>query len=273
MQGTPVVPGVAHAPVVIVRGEVSEEAIARFGDGGYADHAAALAAYDEAVEAVAGSFSAKADATSGAAHEVLVASAGLARDKGLRGAVAKAVEGGEDLVGGVRAAIAQFVDIFTAMGGLMAERATDLRDIERRVIAHVVGEPEPGVPVPEVPSVVVAVDLAPSDTATLDPGRVAALVTEKGGSTSHTAIIARQLGLPCIVGAAGVMDLAPGTVVLVDGRTGTIDPGPDPEVARRLVAADREAVLASRPGPARRRRPTGRRSSCWPTSPTASPRR
>ena len=55
--------------------------------------------------------------------------------------------------------------MFTQMGGLMAERVTDLRDIERRVVAHLVGEPEPGVPTPDVPSVLVAEDLAPADTA------------------------------------------------------------------------------------------------------------
>ena len=82
------------------------------------------------------------------------------------------------------------------MGGLMAERVTDLRDIERRVVAHLVGEPEPGVQMPDDPAILLAEDLAPSDTATLDPSVVLALVTERGGPTSHTAIIARQLGDP-----------------------------------------------------------------------------
>ena len=241
LHGTPVVPGVAYAPAVVVRGEVSAEAVARFGDGGYADADAAMAAYDVAAEAVASSFSAKAAKASGAAHEVLTASAGLARDKGLRGAVATSVNGGSDLVAAVGAAVSQFVEIFTAMGGLMAERATDLRDIERRVVAHLVGEPEPGVTVPDVPSVIVAVDLAPSDTAGLDPATCVALVTERGGSTSHTAIIARQLGIPCIVGAHGVMDVPHGTPLLVDGRTGTVQTHPDPAVAAERAAADREA--------------------------------
>jgi phosphotransferase system enzyme I (PtsI) len=162
LQGTPVVPGVAFGPALLVRGEISPEAVERFGTGQFADAEAALAAYDDAAGAVADGFSRKADKASGAAAEVLTASAGLARDKGLRGAVRKQLNAGEHLVASVAAAVDQFVGIFTQMGGLMAERATDLRDIERRIVAHVVGEPEPGVQMPDTPCVLVAEDLAPS---------------------------------------------------------------------------------------------------------------
>ncbi len=252
LTGTPVVPGVAYGPALLVRGEVSPAAIERFGDGGYADGEAALAAYDEAAEAVAQSFLRKAGKASGAATEVLTASAGLARDKGLRGAVNKSLTGGSDLLAAVHAAVEQFVGIFTSMGGLMAERATDLQDIERRLVAHLVGEPEPGVPTPDVASVLVAEDLAPSDTAGLDPAVVVALVTERGGSTSHTAIIARQLGIPCVVGVSGALGVAPGTQLLVDGAVGSIELEPDAAEADRRVQASREEreVLATWTGPA-----------------------
>ncbi|HQR26716.1 MAG TPA: phosphoenolpyruvate--protein phosphotransferase [Nocardioides sp.] len=253
LSGTPVVPGIAHAPALLVRGEVSESAILAFGDGGFSDPEAALAAYDAAAEAVAEGFAAKAAKVSGASAEVLSASAGLARDKGLRGGVKKALTSGQPLVEAVRAAVAQFVDVFTAMGGLMAERATDLHDIERRVVAHLVGEPEPGVPTPDQPSVLVAADLAPSDTAGLDPTVVLALVTERGGPTSHTAIIARQLGIPCVVGVAGAVGIEAGTPLLVDGTLGSVELRPDPVEAHRRVAQDRaeRALLESWTGPAR----------------------
>jgi phosphoenolpyruvate-protein phosphotransferase (PTS system enzyme I) len=116
-----------------------------------------------------------------------------------------------------------------------------------------VGEPEPGVPTPAEPSVLVAEDLAPSDTAGLDPALVVALVTEKGGPTSHTAIIARQLGIPCVVGVGGAMELAGGTSLLVDGTAGTIETDPDAAEAERKVAADQEAraALAAWDGPGR----------------------
>ena len=239
----------------------------------FADEDAALAAYDDAVGAVADGFAVKAGKASGAAAEVLTASAGLARDKGLRGAVRKALRAGDDLLAAVHAAVEQFVTVFTGMGGLMAERVTDLRDIERRVVARLVGEPEPGVPTPNEPSVLVAEDLAPSDTAGLQPSVVVALVTERGGPTSHTAIIARQLGIPCVVGTAGAMTVAAGTRLLVDGTAGTVELDPDAGEADRRVEADREAraALASWAGPGADRRRQAR-SGSWPTSPTASPR-
>jgi phosphoenolpyruvate-protein phosphotransferase (PTS system enzyme I) len=250
LHGTPVVPGVAYGPALVVRGEVSPDAIARF-DGSALDEETALTAYEQAADAVATGFARRADKASGAAAEVLTASAGLARDKGLRSAVRKHLRSGEDLLTSVQAAVEQFTAVFTQMGGLMAERVTDLRDIERRVVAHLVGEPEPGVAMPEEPVILLAADLAPSDTASLDPRVVLALVTERGGPTSHTAIIARQLAIPCVVGAHGVMDLVAGTPLLVDGTTGAIVSAPDPDDARQMVEADREqrAALATWAGP------------------------
>src|SRR3954454_17491170 len=240
LHGTPVVPGVAYGPALVVRGEVSPEAVARFDASAY-DEESALVAYDEAAEAVADGFGRRADKASDAAAEVLTASAGLARDKGLRSAVRKHLRSGDGLLVSVNAAVEQFVQVFTGMGGLMAERVTDLRDIERRVVAHLVGEPEPGIQMPDEPAVLVAGDLAPSDTATLDPQVILALVTERGGPTSHTAIISRQLGIPCVVGTAGALGLTVGRQVLVDGTAGTIRLGvPDSEAAR-LVEQDREA--------------------------------
>ena len=157
------------------------------------------------------------------------------------------------------AAVEQFVDLFTQLGGLMAERVTDLRDIRDRVIAELGGQPEPGVPLPDVPSVLVAEDLAPADTAGLDPALVVALATELGGPTSHTAIIARQLGHP-LRGrpSTGSTRSAAGTMVLVDGTRGTVDRRhPTPAAAADAVAAaKREAELAAGwagPGAHRRR--------------------
>ncbi|KAA1428827.1 phosphoenolpyruvate--protein phosphotransferase [Nocardioides antri] len=251
IHGTPVVPGLAHGPVLVAAADVSAGAVAAYGDGGHADAAAALAAYDEAVAQVADGFRAKAAASSGATAEVLTASAGLATDRGLRGAVRKNLNAGQPLLPALEAAVDQFVTIFAGMGGLMAERVTDLRDIHTRVLARLVGEPEPGVPVPTSPSVLVAADLAPADTAGLDPSFVVAIVTERGGPTSHTAIIARQLGIPCVVGAAGAIAALDGHTALVDGRTGAIEVDPDEDQAGKRVKEDlaERAVLATWSGP------------------------
>ncbi|MCW2757952.1 MAG: ptsP [Nocardioidaceae bacterium] len=250
LSGTPVVPGLALGPVLRARTEIDPKAIAAY--AGPDSPEAALEAYDVAVGAVSDGFSARAAKASGAAAEVLTASAGLARDKGLRSTVRKNLNGGDALLASVDGAVEFFAGLFAQQGGLMAERVTDLRDINKRIVAHLVGEPEPGVPTPTEPSVLVAEDLAPSDTAGLDPALVVALVTEKGGSTSHTAIISRQLGIPCVVGVHGALDLASGARVLVDGATGSIEVAPDEDDAARRVAADVEerAALATWSGPA-----------------------
>lgn len=239
MQGTPVVPGVAYGPALVAVTSIAAEALERYRSAGHADADAALADYDAAAAEVAEGFRRKAEAAGGAAAQVLTASAGLASDRGLRGAVEKNVKDGQDLVAAVDAAVEQFAELFTSMGGLMAERVTDLRDINGRIAARLVGEPEPGAPAPDHAAVIVAADLAPADTAGLDPELVLALITEKGGPTSHTAIIARQLGIPCVVGAAGVLDISDGASVLVDGGTGIIELDPDAEAAEEAVEHDR----------------------------------
>ncbi|MFI5623038.1 phosphoenolpyruvate--protein phosphotransferase [Nocardioides sp. NPDC051685] len=246
LSGTPVVPGIVLAPVHVVRTEVDPAALEALARRGFDQPEDALAAYAAAATAVADGYARRAATASGAAASVLSASAGLARDKGLRVAVEKHLRSGADLVAAVGAAVEQFATLFSGMGGLMAERVTDLRDIERRVLAHLAGEPEPGVDVPEGSCVLVAADLAPSDTAALDPARVVALVTERGGPTSHTAIIARQLGIPCLVGVASATAVAEGTLVLVDGQAGLVDLDPGPDAAARAEAdlARRQAVAA-----------------------------
>lgn len=253
IHGTPVVPGLAHGPAQVTVSDISPDALARYGDGGHPDADAALAAYDAAVESVAEGFRRKAASADGAAAGVLTASAGLATDRGLRSAVGKNLRAGEPLLTAVDHAVEKFVTVFTGMGGLMAERVTDLRDIRARVVARLVGEPEPGVTLPDEPVVLVATDLAPADTAGLDPKLVLGLVTERGGPTSHTAIIARQLGIPCVVGAAGVVDAVAGHTLLLDGAAGTIELDPDPAEAAARVARDTDerAALAHWQGPGR----------------------
>src|SRR5689334_6077263 len=235
LTGPPVVPGLAHGPALLARPDLPAEALAAFDGAALGDEDAVLARYDEVAGQVADGFAAKAASASGAAAEVLTASAGLARDKGLRSAVLKQLRQGDDLLTATQAAVDSFVQIFTGMGGLMAERVTDLRDIERRLVARLVGVSEPGVPEPDGPCVLLADDRAPLDTAGLDPDLGLALVPERGGPTSHTAIIARQLGIPCIVGATGALEISGRSRLLVDGTTGVVEIDPDPEDADARV--------------------------------------
>ena len=177
----------------------------------------------------------------GAAAELLKATAGMVNDRGWRKAVRKGITGGHPAEYAVVAATTKFVTMFEAAGGVMAERTTDLRDIRDRVIAQLRGEPEPGLPDVTERVVLFADDLSPADTAALNVDLFVGLVTELGGPTSHTAIIARQLNVPCIVAAGSqIHSVVAGTPVLVDGSLGTISLGADPETA---VQAEQESKM------------------------------
>jgi phosphotransferase system enzyme I (PtsI) len=254
LTGTPVVPGVALGPVIRPAGAVrlpSEDQP----DVPAADRPAERARFVAAAETVAGRLTERAEAATGVSAEVLSTTAGLARDRGLLSSVEQRIDAGTPAAVATVQAAQQFMDMFTALGGLMAERVTDVRDVRDRIVAHLTGQGEPGVPSPAVPSVLLADDLAPADTAGLDPTRVIGLGTRLGGTTSHTAIIARQLGLPCVVAVGGLDDVPEGVTVLLDGDQGTVTVEPDLDEARRRVDAARAAaeVLAGYTGPARTR--------------------
>ena len=138
-------------------------------------------------------------------------------------------------------AIASIADTIRAAGSRQAERVSDLYDVRNRMVSSLIDRPVPGVPDPGHPFVLLAVDLAPADAAGLDATRCLAIVTEEGGPTSHTAIIARSLGIPAVVAARGAMAIPDGTSLLVDGSTGELikEPTADQQAA---------AVELSQPG-------------------------
>jgi phosphoenolpyruvate-protein phosphotransferase (PTS system enzyme I) len=137
-------------------------------------------------------------------------------------------------------AAGEFAAGLTSLGGYLAERARDVADIRDRIIAELSGLPAPGIPDRSEPYVLVARGLAAADAAMLDPAMCVAVVTVDGGPTSHAAILLRSLGLPAVMAARGVLELADGMVVLVDGSTGMllIDPSPA-EIARARRASRR----------------------------------
>jgi phosphotransferase system enzyme I (PtsI) len=171
-------------------------------------------------------------ATTAQARDVLEAQALMAADPVLAESVAARVAAGEDAAYAVYGALGEQADGLRAGGGYLAERAADLEDVRDRAVARVLGRPSPAIPSSGHPFVLVAEDLSPADTATLSPDLVLALVTERGGPTSHTAIIARALGLPAIVGCPGATGIEDGTLVLVDGEAGRLEIG----VAEAAVA-------------------------------------
>jgi phosphoenolpyruvate-protein phosphotransferase len=135
---------------------------------------------------------------------------------------------------------------YEAMAGQrFRERAADLRDVGERVLRILMGSKETGIELPEN-AVILAEDLMPSQTARLDRDRVVAFVTVAGGPTSHTAILARSMGIPAVVGAGpGVLDLPEGASVAVDGYSGRVVLEPDEET-REAFRAQMEADAAVR---------------------------
>ncbi|GAA0745255.1 phosphoenolpyruvate--protein phosphotransferase [Dactylosporangium roseum] len=184
------------------------------------------AAFRAAVASVATDLTRRADAARDeAAAEVLRAQVLMAEDETLVGAVLELVDAGAAAPHAVTDALAVHRAAFEAAGGYLAERAGDLDDLRDRIVAACLGLPMPGVPDPGHPFVLVARDLAPADTAGLDPATVLGLVTAEGGPTSHTAILARALGIPAVVRCAGILDLPDGTLVSLDGAAGAVETG------------------------------------------------
>ncbi len=211
-----------------------------------ADAEAELTRVTAALEQVAISLEERATLAPGEAAAVLGATALMARDPGLISAIKAQLEQGRPTAHSLDAAIEGFCDVLAAAGGYLAERVADLRDVRNRALALLLDQPMPGIPHPGHPFVLVGQDLSPADTATLDPTEVLAIVTELGGPTSHTAILAKGLGVPAVVQCAGALDLADGTLVVVDGSSGVIVVDPDPTtVAAASARAEARRLLTS----------------------------
>ncbi|HEX6356513.1 phosphoenolpyruvate--protein phosphotransferase [Actinophytocola sp.] len=176
----------------------------------------------------------------GTAAEVLATQAMMAADPTLADAVAARIADGRPAAWAITDAIGEQQETFKALGGYFAERAADLADLRDRAVAWLLDVPMPGLPRPGVPFVLAADDLSPADTALLDSS-VLAIVTRRGGPTSHTAILARSRGLPAVVSCAGILDVPDGTPLSVDGTTGVVA-----QVTALEAMEIREAGLADR---------------------------
>ena len=218
--------------------------------GPVTDPAQEAAAARDALEAVAAGLTARAGRSQDrTAASILEAAAMMAADPVLLDDVTERAQAGTDAAHAIDAVLTGHRQTMEAIGGKFAERATDIDDIRQRAVAVALGLPLPGLPAPGHPYVLAADDLAPADTAGIDPAVVLGLVTERGGPTSHTAILARALGIPAIVACPGALSVPDGTIVLVDGSAGTVGLNPDPaEVAAvRHEAAGAAAARAAGP--------------------------
>ncbi|MFK0243224.1 phosphoenolpyruvate--protein phosphotransferase [Amycolatopsis azurea] len=227
LTGVAVSPGRASGPVVRVAEPLGEPA----STPAPADPAAEAARIGPAAQIVAARLEKLAETATGEAATILITTAAMAADPALVSSAEQLVKD-QNLPAprAVHQAAGKFADALAAAGGYMAERARDVLDVRDRLVAELLGIAPPGVPDLGSPSVLVARDLAPADTAGLDPDKVLALVTEEGGPTSHTAILARALGIPAVVAVRGILALD-AQALAVDGDTGVVEVAdPDAEV-------------------------------------------
>jgi len=247
IQGKPVSPGYARGPAVILGGRMRREVPRRKIDSASVDKeqerfenalersATDLESLQERVSAEVGRDEA----------EIFAAHLAMLRDRKFLEKVKERIR--RDLINAEYAVNEEIEQLKAALaqlkGGYFEERAIDVEDVGRRLIRHLCG----GFDAEAIPAdvVIVAEELTPSDTLTVRRDRAAAIVTERGGITSHAGILARSLGIPAVTGLAGLWSMvSPGEEILVDGGAGVvvISPGAreTAEIVRSKTAYDRK---------------------------------
>ena len=141
-----------------------------------------------------------------------------------------------------RGVVSRYADALSVVeDNYLRERVADVRDVARRVLRNLAGEKTHALDAVRAPCVVVAADLAPSETASLRKELVLGFATDQGSSTSHTAIMARALGIPAVVGLSDVTQrVSAGRELLIDGTDGVLILNPSEKSLRkygRLAAA------------------------------------
>ncbi|WP_250475395.1 phosphoenolpyruvate--protein phosphotransferase [Caballeronia sp. GAFFF1] len=218
-------PGLAVGKIVQFRREVID--VAETGESPQRERARLDAAHHEArqqIEAL------KAKLSDPSKAEILNAHLELLGDPDLNDAAIAGISDGKSAGFAWRAAFeAQASHLEKLDNALLRERAGDIRDVGRRVLALLAGVKQARIDVPGE-SILIAEELSPSDTASLDRSKVLGFCTTTGGATSHVAILARSLGIPAICGIdESALQLPDGTLVVLDGSRGSLrrNPGAD----------------------------------------------
>ncbi|RLP73918.1 phosphoenolpyruvate--protein phosphotransferase [Mycetocola manganoxydans] len=246
LQGVGVGRGIAHGPVVRMPDPIPEPGTEHRDADAETEFSRAVSA----LQAVAVDLSERADRAGGEAKGVLDAQSMMAQDPALLDDIRSRISTGRTAERAVFEAFHGFQQMLISMGGYMAERAADLGDVAQRAIARLRGVAAPGVPEVDHPFVLIAHDLAPADTASLDITKVLGLITIGGGPTSHTAILARSKAIVAVVGVTDAATLADETSVLLDASDGTVtvDPSPDDIAAAERRLAARRVAAPTGPG-------------------------
>ena len=147
----------------------------------------------------------------------------ILRDPDLLDLATSGIDKGKSAAFAWRRAYTTYADRLAGLKNeLLAGRATDVRDVGQRVLQEITGQRREKADIP-AGSILVAEDLTPSDTASLDPTKVVGFCTKAGGASSHVAILARALDIPAVAGIEPrALDIADGTRVILDGAKGTL---------------------------------------------------
>ncbi|MER2112324.1 MAG: phosphoenolpyruvate--protein phosphotransferase [Solibacillus isronensis] len=159
------------------------------------------------------------------------------------GAIEALIHEGSGATQAIESVQNQFMSLFLALeDDYMKERAADVKDVSQRLMRKVTGTTESLSDYKE-PTILVAHDLAPSDTAKLNAEFTRGFITEKGGKTSHSAIFARSLQIPAIVGATGILsEVQSGDIAIINGETGEIFINPTTEQLENYEALRQEQL-------------------------------
>jgi phosphoenolpyruvate-protein phosphotransferase (PTS system enzyme I) len=169
-------------------------------------------------------------------------------DPALEGKIRELVTSGLNAEQAVSKATEELSGLLASMSDeLFAARALDVKDVGRRILRILLGLPDTALSAITQPSIVIADDLTPSDTASLDPALTLGFITAQGGLTSHSAILARTLGLPAIVGMGSDLleNVFDGVSLVMDGDTGEmiLEPVPETIAHYKKIQAQRESEL------------------------------
>ena len=246
VNGVAASPGVAIGPIYVHR-----EAAIELPSGTIDDPVAELARLDEAVAVVDVRLSRlqeQAVATAGAeTAEIFGVHRMFLEDSSLIDPIRERIESKSmPAERAVDEGAGELANEFAELGDeYFAQRAVDIRDIGQQVVRALLGIESGGLAAVTVPSIIVAHDLTPSETVSLPQGMALAFCTDVGSAVSHTAILARSMGVPAIVGV-GELDVAGGELAVLDGDAGTmvIDPDDDTVADARERLRIRTETLA-----------------------------
>lgn len=165
----------------------------------------------------------------------------ILEDRSFAAKISDLIEQGVGAIRAVHDVVQHYVQAFSAMEDpYLRERSADMEDIGRRIIDAAEGNDTSEVKLKEK-RVLVADEIFPSNLAMLDPGKILGIVTEKGNAYSHAAIMAKSLGIPAVLGVAGLMDAADvKDEIIVDGTSGQVYLNPDAGIKREYVRLEQE---------------------------------